>query len=59
MVHDAEYFHRRAEEARNAASRKDGDGVEVAGDLALAYRALARKTARPAPPAAEPMLLRE
>jgi len=46
MAHDSEYFHRRAEEARAAAfSKQDGDGAAVAGDLALAYAALARRRA--------------
>ena len=45
MVHDREYFRRRATEARAAAFAKDeGEGVEVAGHLALAYSALARRT---------------
>ena len=49
MAHDHEYFRRRAAEARSAAFHKDdGDGVEVAGHLALAYAALARR--RGAPP---------
>jgi len=46
MAHDSEYFRRRAAEARNAAfSKQDGDGAAVAGDLALAYAALARRRA--------------
>ena len=46
MVHDRDYFRRRAAEARSAAFRKDGDeGIEVAGQLALAYAALARRRA--------------
>ena len=49
MAHDQDYFRRRAAEARSAAFHKDdGDGVEVAGHLALAYAALARR--RGAPP---------
>jgi hypothetical protein len=50
MTHDADYFRRRAAEARAAAaSSKDfGENVEVAGDLALAYAALARRRARAA-----------
>ncbi|MEO8547941.1 MAG: hypothetical protein ABI422_06185 [Sphingomicrobium sp.] len=49
MAHDREYFRRRAAEARFAAFRKDeGESVEVAGQLALAYAALARR--RGAPP---------
>lgn len=47
MVHDADYFRRRAAEARAAARSKEfGENVEVAGDLALAYAALARRRAR-------------
>jgi len=43
---DIEYFRRRAAEARAAACSKDyGEHVEVAGDLALAYAALARRRA--------------
>lgn len=46
MAHDQEYFRRRAAEARSAAFHKDdGEGVEVAGHLALAYAALARRRA--------------
>ena len=46
MTHDTDYFRRRAAEARAAASCKDyGEKVEVAGDLALAYAALARRRA--------------
>lgn len=57
MAHDSEYFRRRAAEARSAAfSKGDGDGAAVAGDLALAYAALARRRAAAAavPPEAEP-----
>ena len=44
MSHDSEYFRRRAAEARASAFCKDfGEDVEVAGDLALAYAALARR----------------
>ena len=44
MTHDSDYFRRRAAEARSAASYKDDEeGVEVAGHLALAYAALARR----------------
>ena len=44
MVNDREYFRRRAAEARSAALRSgDGEDVEVAGHLALAYAALARR----------------
>ena len=49
MDHDRDYFRRRAAEARSAALRKDeGDDVEVAGYLALAYAALARRGSAPA-----------
>ena len=44
MAHDSDYFRRRAAEARSSAFCKDfGEDVEVAGDLALAYAALARR----------------
>jgi hypothetical protein len=62
MTHDSDYFRRRAAEARAAAYCKDeGEAVEVAGELALAYAALAR---RRAPVATEgtgdqPLLLQE
>lgn len=64
MVHDRDYFRRRAAEARAAACAKDeGDQVEVAGQLALAYAALARRhSAAPAAaeddPADPPLMLR-
>jgi hypothetical protein len=46
MPHDSEYFRRRAAEARAAAfCKQDGDGAAVAGDLALAYAALAKRRA--------------
>ena len=49
MAHDSEYFRRRAAEARAAAfSKQDSDGAAVAGDLALAYAALARRRAQAA-----------
>lgn len=49
MTHDHEYFRRRAAEARASAFCKEYDGaVEVAGDLALAYAALARRRAKAA-----------
>jgi hypothetical protein len=49
MTHDADYFRRRAADARAAACSKEfGENVEVAGDLALAYAALARRRARAA-----------
>jgi hypothetical protein len=64
MSHDADYFRRRAAEARSAACAKDQpEQVEVAGELALAYAALARRRAaaieaadqRPAIPLDEPV----
>ena len=46
MTPDSDYFRRRAAEARAAASSKEfGESAEVAGDLALAYAALARRRA--------------
>ena len=49
MAHDREYFRRRAAEARSATFQKDDEeGVEVAGHLALAYAALARRRGAPA-----------
>ena len=58
-VHDSEYFHRRAAEARAAASCKDqGEAVEIAGELALAYAAMARRrAAAAASDAADPPML--
>jgi predicted aminopeptidase len=48
MVHDGEYFRRRAAEARAAAFRRDeGEDADIAGQLALAYSALARRQAKP------------
>jgi hypothetical protein len=45
-AHDSDYFRRRAEEARALASSKGRDeSAEVAGELALAYAALARRRA--------------
>ena len=56
MSHDSEYFRRRAEEARAAAfSKQDGDGAAVAGDLALAYAALARRRAEVAETESQPI----
>ena len=59
LVHDTDYFRRRAAEARAAACSKDEpERVEVAGELALAYAALARRRAasadRPAIPMEQP-----
>ena len=46
MVHDSEYFRRRAAEARAAAcSKGETERAEIAGELALAYAALARRRA--------------
>ncbi|HKT15606.1 MAG TPA: hypothetical protein VJR87_09390 [Allosphingosinicella sp.] len=46
VTHDTEYFRRRAAEARAAACSKDEpERVEIAGELALAYAALARRRA--------------
>lgn len=46
MSHDTDYFRRRAAEAHAAACAKDQpERVEVAGELALAYAALARRRA--------------
>ena len=46
MTQDRDYFLRRAAEARAAASsREQSELAEVAGDLALAYAALARRQA--------------
>ena len=45
-VRDSEYFRRRAAEARRAAcSKEPGEAVDVAGELALAYAAMARRRA--------------
>lgn len=63
MTRDTEYFRRRAAEARAAACSKDEpERVEIAGELALAYAALARRRAaavlaadeRPAVPLEQP-----
>ncbi len=44
MTRDTDYFRRRVAEARAAASSKDQpERAEVAGELALAYAALARR----------------
>lgn len=46
---DSDYFRRRAAEARAAACSKDQpEQVEIAGELALAYAALARRRAKAA-----------
>lgn len=56
MTQDRDYFLRRAAEARAVACSKEyGESAEVAGDLALAYAALARRRAVAAPAEAERM----
>ena len=46
MNHDREYFRRRAAEERALAFRSEhSEEAEIAGHLALAYSALARKRA--------------
>jgi len=46
LNHDTDYFRRRAAEARAAACSKDEpERAEIAGELALAYAALARRRA--------------
>lgn len=64
MVKDSDFFQRRAAEARAAAfSKHNSDDAAVAGDLALAYGALARRRAAAAlasqaeEPQAEPPLV--
>lgn len=55
MVRDSDFFQRRAAEARAAAfSKHNSDDAAVAGDLALAYAALARRRAAQAESAQEP-----
>ncbi|HET7605639.1 MAG TPA: hypothetical protein VFK28_06175 [Sphingomicrobium sp.] len=44
-AHDSDYFRRRAAEARAAAYSKGNEKAAVAGELALAYAALARRRA--------------
>jgi hypothetical protein len=45
-AHDSDYFRQRAAEARAAASVKGrGEDAAIAGELALAYAALARRRA--------------
>ncbi len=49
MAHDRDYFRRREAEARAAAFRRnETEDAEIAGQLALAYSALARRH-EPAP----------
>ena len=43
--HDSDYFRRRAAEARAAAYSKGDENAAIAGELALAYAALARRRA--------------
>ena len=46
MTRDTDYFRRRAAEARAAAcSKNEPERDEIAGELALAYAALARRRA--------------
>jgi hypothetical protein len=46
MAHDSEDFRRRAAEVRAASSyQEDGEDAALAGDLALAFSALARRRA--------------
>jgi hypothetical protein len=46
LAHDREYFRRRAAEERALAfSKENNEEAEIAGQLALAYSALARKGA--------------
>jgi hypothetical protein len=55
MVHNSDYYSRRAAEARVAACRRDDDeGPEIAGQLALAYAALARRRAATQPASIAP-----
>ncbi len=45
-AHDSDYFRQRAAEARSAACSKGrGEQAAIAGELALAYAALARRHA--------------
>lgn len=56
MSDDSDYFSRRAAQARSAAFHKDdSEGVEVAGHLALAYSALARRKRQEAQPSEPPV----
>ena len=61
MTHDSDYCRRRAAEARAAASQKgESEDVRIAGDLALAYAALARRRMLAKPvsePAAEQQII--
>jgi hypothetical protein len=56
MVHDSDYFRKRAAEARAAAFRRDeGEDADIAGQLALAYSALARRQGKAVEEAEQPM----
>jgi len=47
VTRDTDYFRRRAAEARaDACSKDQPERVEIAGELALAYAALARRRAK-------------
>lgn len=60
MTHDREYFRRRAAEERALAFRKDdSEDAEVAGQLALAYSALARNRSNAAAVEPEAELLQD
>ena len=60
MTHDTEYFRRRAAEARAVAHSKDEpERVEIAGELALAYAALARRRAAIASTSEEIIAIKE
>lgn len=50
MAHDQDYLRRAAEARASAFCKDDAEAVEVAGDLALAYVALARRRAKAAAP---------
>ena len=43
MTHDSAYFRQRAAEARASCAKSRGEEAAVAGELALAYAALARR----------------
>jgi hypothetical protein len=63
MAQDSDYFRRRAAEVRSSAFHKgDGESAEVAGNLALAFAALAKRREAATPPAkpdASPLMLRD
>ena len=57
MTRDTDYFLRRAAEARAAAFNTDREeAAEVAGQLALAYAALAKRRSAVEPDATAPVL---